>query len=67
MSIKTDSIPYDKPKTPENCTVFKLFSLIADDEKIKKLEKNYLSGKNFFTSYFNVISFNIIKNYFTNN
>ena len=44
MSIKTDSIPYDKPKNPENCTVFKLFSLIADDEKIKKLEKNYLSG-----------------------
>ena len=44
MSIKTDSIPYDKPKNPENCTVFKLFSLIANDEKIKKLEKNYLSG-----------------------
>ena len=44
MSIKTDSIPYDKPKNPEHCTVFKLFSLIANDEKIKKLEKNYLSG-----------------------
>ena len=24
--------------------MFKLFSLIANDEKIKKLEKNYLSG-----------------------
>jgi tryptophanyl-tRNA synthetase len=44
MSIKTDSTPYDKPKNPENCTVFKLYSLIANKEKTKKLEKNYLSG-----------------------
>ena len=44
MSIKTDSIPYDKPKNPENCTVFKLFSLIANEEKIKLLKKSYISG-----------------------
>ena len=44
MSIKTDSIPYDQSKNPEKCTVFKLFSLIASKEKIKKLEKSYLSG-----------------------
>ncbi|MBK78173.1 MAG: tryptophan--tRNA ligase [Flavobacteriaceae bacterium] len=44
MSIKTDSIPYDEPKDPNSCTVFKLYSLIAEKEKINKLEKKYLAG-----------------------
>ena len=44
MSIKTDSTPYNKPKNPENCTVFKLYSLIANKEKTEKLKKIYLSG-----------------------
>ena len=43
MGIKTDSTPYDEPKNPENCTVYKLYSLIANKENTEKLKENYLT------------------------
>lgn len=45
MSIKTDSIPEKSPKNPDNCNVFKLYSLMASSSQIKNLKLNYLSGK----------------------
>ncbi len=44
MKIKTDSIAIDKPKNPENCNVFKIFSLIADEKNINILKQRYLDG-----------------------
>ena len=44
MSIATDSIPVESPKNPEECTVFKLYSLIASKVEIDLLRKRYLSG-----------------------
>ncbi|MCX8080915.1 MAG: tryptophan--tRNA ligase [Bacteroidia bacterium] len=44
MSIITDSTPLENPKNPENCTVFKLFSLIAPPEQTDELRKKYLQG-----------------------
>ncbi len=44
MSIATDSTPIEKPKNPDNCNVFKIYSLIASQKDIKKMKSNYLSG-----------------------
>jgi tryptophanyl-tRNA synthetase len=44
MSISTDSTPIDDPKKPENCTVFKLYSLLASPDKTDLLKNKYLSG-----------------------
>ncbi|MDA9101493.1 tryptophan--tRNA ligase [bacterium] len=44
MGIQTDSTSIDKPKDYENCNVFKLYSLIADQNSIDSLKENYLSG-----------------------
>ena len=44
MSIVTDSISVDDPKDPENCTVFKLFEIIADKSDVLELEKKYRNG-----------------------
>ena len=44
MSIITDSVSVDDPKDPENCTVFKLFEIIADKSDVLELEKKYRNG-----------------------
>lgn len=44
MGIQTNSTPIDEPKDYENCNVFKLYSLIADQNSINSLKENYLSG-----------------------
>lgn len=44
MSIQTDSTPLEAPKNPEIDTTFKLFSLLAETEKIEELRSLYLGG-----------------------
>ncbi|HYW35056.1 MAG TPA: tryptophan--tRNA ligase [Balneolaceae bacterium] len=44
MSIKTDSTPLDEPKDPENCNVFALIKLVADEEKTKEIAEKYRAG-----------------------
>jgi tryptophanyl-tRNA synthetase len=44
MSIKTDSKPLEEPKNPDTCTVFKLYSLIADEAQTAELRAHYLNG-----------------------
>ncbi len=44
MRIVTDSTPLEEPKNPETCTVFKLYSLLADEKQTEKMRQNYLSG-----------------------
>jgi tryptophanyl-tRNA synthetase len=44
MSIQTDSTPLEAPKNPEIDTTFKLFSLLAEHEKIEELRSLYLGG-----------------------
>lgn len=43
-SIITDSTPLEEPKDPDNCNVFKLFSLMGTEDQIKTLRANYLGG-----------------------
>ena len=43
-TIITDSTPLEEPKNPETCTVFKLFSLIANPEQIQSLREKYEGG-----------------------
>lgn len=43
-SIITDSTALEDPKDPDTCTVFKLFSLIAQKEQTADLRKKYLEG-----------------------
>lgn len=43
-TIVTDSTPLEEPKNPDTCTVFKLYSLIADAEQTARLRKDYLGG-----------------------
>lgn len=44
MGIVTDTTPLEEPKNPEACNVFKLFSLLAGEEQIEQMRKNYLKG-----------------------
>lgn len=44
MSIETDSTPLEEPKDPESCKVFALFQILASEEQVAEMEKNYLTG-----------------------
>ena len=40
MSIATDSTPLEEPKDPDNCTVFSLYNMIADEDAFKTCDSN---------------------------
>lgn len=44
MSIMTDSTPLEEPKNPDTCTVFTLYSLLADEEQVNIMREHYLNG-----------------------
>lgn len=44
MKIKTDSTPLEDPKDPDNCNLFALYKLVANEEQQKTMRKNYLGG-----------------------
>ena len=44
MSIQTDSTPLEEPKEFENCNVFKIFKLIADESQTNEMKNKYQSG-----------------------
>lgn len=44
MSIATDSTPLEAPKNPDTCTVFSLYSLIANESEIATMRANYEAG-----------------------
>lgn len=44
MRIETDSRALEEPKVPETCNVFALYSLLADEDQLKNMRKNYLAG-----------------------
>mgnify|MGYP002795037482 CR=1 FL=1 len=44
MGIETDSIPLEEPKNPDSCNVFALYKLVASEEQIAKMRKNYEDG-----------------------
>ena len=44
MSIQTDSTPLEEPKDFENCNVFKIFKLIADENQTNEMKNKYQNG-----------------------
>ena len=44
MSIKTDSLSIESPKNPNECNVFKLYSLIGKEENVKQMKEKYKNG-----------------------
>ena len=44
MSIKTDSLGLNDPKDPENCNIYKLYQLLASEEKTKDMATKYRVG-----------------------
>lgn len=44
MSIKTDSATLEDPKDPENCAVFALYKLFADETQQAELAQRYRAG-----------------------
>ncbi len=44
MGIQTDSTPLEEPKNPNNCNVFALYQLLANNEQITEMRQNYLGG-----------------------
>ena len=44
MSIQTDSIHLEEPKEFQNCNVFKIFKLIADENQTNEMKNKYQSG-----------------------
>ena len=44
MSIVTDSKGVDAPKNPDECTVFKLYTLMASEDEKNDLSEKYRSG-----------------------
>ena len=44
MRIVTDSTPVEEPKNPDTCSLFALYRLFAEKEKIEVLRERYLNG-----------------------
>lgn len=44
MSIQTDSTPLEEPKDPDTDNVFALYQLLASEEQIAEMRKNYEGG-----------------------
>jgi tryptophanyl-tRNA synthetase len=44
MSIKTDSTPVEEPKDPEECSVFALYRLFAEEAECKEMAERYRAG-----------------------
>jgi len=44
MGIVTDSTPLEDPKDPDGDTVFALYSMLASQEQVAEMRKNYLGG-----------------------
>ena len=44
MGIATDSTPLEEPKDPENCTIFSLYRMVAQESAVKQMRKQYESG-----------------------
>jgi len=44
MGIATDSTPLEDPKDSENCNVFSLYSMIAEESEIKHMRQKYELG-----------------------
>ena len=44
MQIVTDSTPLEDPKDPDNDNVFALYKLLADNNQIAEMRRNYLGG-----------------------
>ncbi len=43
-TIITGSTPLEEPKDPDTCNVFKLFSLLANQNQIEEMRSNYAKG-----------------------
>ena len=44
MAIPTDNTPLDQPKDPDHCTVFSLYSALANEEGIAIMRQKYQAG-----------------------
>ena len=44
MGIETDSTPLEEPKDPDTCNVFALYRIMASEEQIAEMRKNYEGG-----------------------
>lgn len=44
MGIQTDSKELEDPKDPDTCNVFALYRLLASEDQIKEMRKNYEAG-----------------------
>jgi tryptophanyl-tRNA synthetase len=44
MSIKTDSLPVEAPKNPDNCSVYTLYQLFASPQQQEALAQRYRAG-----------------------
>lgn len=43
-TIVTDATPLEEPKNPDTCNVFKLYSLLANENQIIEMRNNYIKG-----------------------
>ncbi len=44
MAIDTDSTPIEEPMDPDECNVFQIYQLFADDEQIEQMRDDYQSS-----------------------
>lgn len=44
MQIVTDSTPLEEPKNPDTCNVFALYKLLANENQVNEMRKNYEQG-----------------------
>ena len=44
MKIQTDSTPMEDPKKADGCNVYELYKLVATEEQVNKMRKNYEEG-----------------------
>lgn len=44
MGIQTDSTPLEEPKNPDSCNLFAIYKLLAKEDQIVAMRKNYEGG-----------------------
>jgi tryptophanyl-tRNA synthetase len=44
MQIMTDSTPLEEPKNPDTCNVFALYQILASEDQVAEMRKNYARG-----------------------
>jgi tryptophanyl-tRNA synthetase len=64
MSIQTDATPVEEPKNPDTCSLYQIFKLFANQQRVSEVHDLYVNGGAAY-GYIKLELFDLISDYFT--